>query len=228
MPIINRRSQEKGRSMLKLISLISLTVLIGIGCQSSSNESELFTSLKLLYADDFDGELNPEFWQKRTKNWQVKDGILIGAQDFKTKEEAMKALNRDHHLGLGPVIRLEKIPPQFVCKIRFKYTGEAITESRPKIDFGHHVINFFLKDKGYNLRLLKSETFENRKSGFELGKWNDLHVEFKPGKMIIVMNGNRQVFEHEKVTLNDRKEFTFKALDGGTLEVDSVRLWEGL
>ena len=66
------------------------------------------------------------------------------------------------------------------------------------------------------------------KSNFELNKWNYLKVEFKPGKMIIVMNGNRQVFEHEKVTLNDRKEFTFKALDGGTLEVDSVRLWEGL
>jgi len=214
--------------MLKLFSILPLTVLISIGCKSSSNESELFTKLNLIYSDDFNGEFNPEFWQKRTKNWQIKDGILFGVPDFKTKEEAMKALNRDHHLGLGPVIRLEQIPPKFVCELRFKYTGKEVTESRPKIDFGHHVMNLFLKDKGYNLRLPKSETFENRKSGFELNKWNDLKVEFKPGKMIIVMNGNRQVFEHEKVTLNDRKEFTFKALDGGTLQIDSVKLWEGL
>ena len=214
--------------MLKIFSLLILSILIGTGCQTPANESELFTKLNLLYADDFDGEFNPEFWQKRTKNWKVKDGVLIGAPDFKTKEEAMKELKRNHHLGLGPVIRLDKIPPQFVCKMRFKYTGKEITESRPKIDFGHHIMNLFLKDGGYRLRLPESESFLNAESGFALNKWNDLKVEFKPGKMIIVLNGHRQVYEHEKVTLKDRKEFTFKALDGGTLQIDSVRLWEGL
>ena len=211
--------------MIKTISILTLVILIGIGCQSS-NESELFTNLNLIYSDDFNGDFNTEFWQKRTKNWQIENGVLIGAPDFKTKEEAMKKLKRNHHLGLGPVIRLEKIPPQFVCKIRFKYTGKEITQSRPKIDFGHHVMNLFLKDKGYKLKLPESVIFENTESAFALDKWNDLHVEYKPGKMIIIMNGNRQVFEHEQVTLKDRKEFTFKALDGGTLQVDSVRLWE--
>jgi hypothetical protein len=213
---------------LILISLLSALVLLGTGCQSSTKESELFSTLQLIYEDDFDGEFNPQFWQKRTKNWQVKDGVLTGAPDFKTKEEAMKKLKRNHHLGLGPVIRLEKIPAKFVCELRFKYTGEQVTESRPKIDFGHHIMNLFLKDGGYNLRLPESESFLNTESSFKLNHWNDLKVQFKPGKMIIDLNGNRQVFEHEKVNLKERKEFTFKSLDGGSLMVDSVKLWEGL
>ena len=102
--------------------LLTLFFLFAFSLSAEEFKSEIFKEGKLLYSDDFEKELNSSWWQIRTKNWKVKNGVLTGAPDFKTKEEAMKALKRDHHLGLEPVIRLEHIPKQFVCKLRFQYT----------------------------------------------------------------------------------------------------------
>ena len=94
----------------------------------------------------------------------MKNGVLTGAPDFKTKEEAMKSLKRDHHLGLGPVIRLEHIPKQFVCKLRFQYTGKEVIHNRPKVDIGHHINKVFFKPGGYQLHLSEGEIFDHKES----------------------------------------------------------------
>ena len=44
-------------------------------------DSHLFQSGELIYTDGFDGSLNKKWWQTRTKNWEVVDGLLIGAPD---------------------------------------------------------------------------------------------------------------------------------------------------
>ena len=152
--------------------------------------------------------------------------MLIGAPDYATKEEAMKDLKRDHHLGLGPVIRLDHLPKQFVCELRFKYTGDTVTVSRPKFDIGHHINKLFFKENGYRLVLSEGKDWDNKESGFKLNQWNDLRLEFKSGQMILELNGKRQNVQNEQVTLKDRREFTFKALDGGSLMIDSIKLWE--
>ena len=52
-------------------------------------DSHLFQSGELIYTDGFDGPLNKKWWQTRTKNWEVVDGLLIGAPDYKDAEEAV-------------------------------------------------------------------------------------------------------------------------------------------
>ena len=211
--------------MKKLLMILALLMISSLGAEEF--KSTLFKEGKLLYSDDFDGEFNQDWWKMRSKSWQVKNGMLIGVPSYKSKEEAMKALKRDHHLDLGPVIRLDKLPAQFVCKLRFQYTGKQVIETRPKVDIGHHINKVFFKPGGYQLHLSEDAIFDNKKSAFKLNKWNVMLIEFKAGKLDIELNGQRQVYENKQVTLKDRSELTFKALEGGKLMVDYNRLWQG-
>jgi len=215
--------------MNKLLSFLFLLSLSSNLCaEAPLFKSHLFKKGTLVYADDFDGELDRERWEPRTKNWKVKDGMLIGAPDYKNAEEAQKALGRDHHLGLGPVIRLNHLPENIVCHMRFKYEGEDFQATRPKLDIGHHINNLFFRQGGYSLKLSGGELIEDRQSGFELNEWVDLVIELKEGMLFIELNGHQRLFEHEQVSMKSRDEFTFKALDGPSsrLVVDYIRLWK--
>ncbi len=217
--------------MKTIFSVLFLSILsASLWAEAPLFKSHLFEKGTLVYADDFDGELNRERWQPRTKNWKVKDGMLIGAPDYKNAEEAQKALGRDHHLGLGPVIRLNHLPENFVCHMRFKYEGADYQATRPKLDIGHHINNLFFRKGGYSLKLSGGELFEDRQSGFELNEWTDLVIELREGKLLIELNGHQRIFEHEQVSMKSRDEFTFKALDGPSsrLVFDYVRLWEAV
>jgi hypothetical protein len=114
-------------------------------------ESELFSKGTLLYSDDFDGEFNRKFWETRTKSWEITDGTLVGKPDYDNAEEAMKALKRDHHLGMSPVIRLNQLPEKFVLHMRLKYEGTEFSLNRPKFDIGHHINLFAFTETGYTL-----------------------------------------------------------------------------
>ena len=215
--------------IFRILNYASLGILAAqLHAGTPAFQSELFSKGTLVYADDFDGEFNREWWQPRTKNWKVKDGVLIGAPDYKNAEEAQKALGRDHHLGLGPVIRLNHLPESFVCHMRFKYEGEAFQAARPKLDIGHHINNLFFRKGGYSLKLSGGELIEDRQSGFELNEWVDLIIELREGKLLIELNGHQRFLEHEQVSMKSRDEFTFKALDGSSsrLVIDYVRLWK--
>jgi hypothetical protein len=215
--------------MDKLFSFLFLLSLSSNLCaEAQLFKSHLFEKGTLVYSDDFDGEFNREWWEPRTKNWKVKDGMLIGAPDYKNAEEAQKALGRDHHLGLGPVIRLNHLPENFVCHMRFKYEGEDYQATRPKLDIGHHINNLFFRQGGYSLKLSGGELIEDRQSGFELNEWVDLVIELREGMLFIKLNGHQRLFEHEQVSMQSRDEFTFKALDGPSsrLVVDYIRLWK--
>jgi hypothetical protein len=92
--------------------------------------SELFKSGKLIYSDDFDGELNLDFWGQ-AKGKKIKDGILTVGPLYKSKEVAMKALKRDHHLGLEPVAHINSIPENFVMHLRYQFSKPELTPGRP-------------------------------------------------------------------------------------------------
>ena len=191
-------------------------------------KSRLFDDGTLVYSDDFNGTLDRKRWEPRTKTWEVKDGMLIGRPDYKNAQEAQKALGRDHHLGMGPVIRLNKLPPKFVCQLRFKFEGEAYKPARPKLDLGHHINSLVFTDEGYSLKLSGGKTFGVIKSNSTLNQWVDMIIEFEEGKLSVEINGRQKLFEDDQVSMKSRDEFTFKALESpkSRLIFDSVRLWK--
>jgi hypothetical protein len=61
-----------------------------------------------------------------------------------------------------------------------------------------------------------------------LNQWVDMIIEFEEGKLSIEINGQRMLFEHDQVSMKERHEFTFKALESpkSRLLFDYVRLWK--
>ncbi len=209
-------------------ALICVGTHIADAADPPSFKSHLFEKGTLVYSDDFDGKLDRKRWEPRTKTWEVKGGMLIGVPDFKNAQQAEKALGRDHHLGLGPVIRLNKLPAKFVCHMRFKSEGEAYKSARPKLDIGHHINSLVFTRDGYSLKLSGDKKFGVTKADSALNQWVDMIIEFEEGKLSIEINGQRTLFEHDQVSMKGRDEITFKALESpkSRLLFDHVRLWK--
>ena len=180
-------------------------------------ESQLFEKGELVYSDDFDGDFNRERWGAPTKDKQIKDGKLVVVPKFKSKEEAMKALKRDHHLGLEPVVHLNKIPEQFVCHMRYKFEKPELTPGRPSFQIGHHMIVLgYLEGGGHRIKLPDGPAFSDAKSGMKLSEWVDLIIEYKLGKIRISVNGHSKTYEHEKVTIiNEKRQTRTKVFSQG-------------
>lgn len=212
-----------------ILFCLALTVWVN-ATEEPQFTSELFKTGTLVYSDDFDGELNRERWG--AKGTKVKDGKLVIAPQFTNREEAMKKLKRDHHLGLEPVGHLNKIPEKFVCHLRYKFEKEAITPGRPSFQIGHHMISLgMLEGGGHRIKLPDGPSFPEPESGIKLNEWIDLIIEYEKGKIRISANGYSKTYEHEKVTIDNKKDkhgprFTFKGGEGSTIYFDSVRLWE--
>ena len=209
-------------------ALVWLCISITDAADPPSFKSELFKRGTLVYSDDFNEKLDRERWQPRTKTWQIKDGTLVGSPDYKNAQEAQKALGRDHHLGLSPVIRLNHLPPKFVLHMRVKFEGTAFAPGRPKFDIGHHINTLSLTADGYSLKLHGGERFSGKAPDVRLNEWIDVILEFQEGKMWIGVNGTGRTIEHEQVSLEGRSELTFKtfAAAPNRMMFDSVRLWK--
>ena len=194
-------------------------------------KSELFKSGKLIYSDDFNGPLNKEFWGQ-PKGKKIKDGILTVSPLFKSKEEAMKALKRDHHLGLEPVVHINRIPEKFVMHLRYQFAKPELTPGRPSFQIGHHMINLgIVKDGGHRVKLPDGPSFFEPISDMALNKWIDLVIEYELGKIRVLVNGHGNTYEHEKVTIinpkaNGNHRFTFKGGPECEILFDYVRLWD--
>jgi len=197
-----------------------------------SFKSELFKTGTLVYSDDFDEEFNRQRWGAPTKNKQIKDGRLAVTALFTSREEAMKVLKRDHHLGLEPVVHLNRIPEQFVCHLRYRYEKKELTPGRPVLQIGHHMIAFnYIEGGGHRIKLPDGPAFSESESKVKLNEWCDLIIEYKPGTIRVSVNGFSKTYGHEKVTIINKKDkhgprFTWKGGPGCRIVFDSVRLWE--
>jgi len=199
-------------------------------------QSKLFKTGTLIYSDDFDGEFNRNYWGAPSRNKVIKDGLLIHSPKFKTKEEAMKKLKRDHHLGLGVVAHLNKIPKKYVLHMRFKFVTDAIVPGRPSFQIGHHMISLgFTKEGGYRLGLPGEQRkwFSEPNATMKINEWVDLVIEYQQGKIHLNVNGHGRTYEHEQVTMDNKKDklgprFSFKSKDSTEerLIFDYVRIWE--
>ena len=215
--------------------LFSLLMLLGTGCATSDQavfDSELFESGTLVYADDFDGEYSPVRWGSPGKGKEIEDGKLVVTPRFTSREEAMKILKRDHHLGLEPVVHLNRIPENFICHLRYKFEKKELTPGRPSFQIGHHMIVLgYLEGGGHRLKLPDGPTFSEPESKIKLNEWIDLVIEYKAGTIRINVNGYSKTYRHERVTIVNHKDkhgprFTFKGGPGCRIVFDSVQLWK--
>ncbi len=194
--------------------------------------SQLFKKGTLVYSDDFDGEINRERWGAPTRDKQIADGKLIVSAKFKSKEEAMRVLKRDHHLGLEPVVHLNRIPEGFVCHLRYKFVKDKLTPGRPSFQIGHHMIGLgHLEGGGHQIKLPDGPSFAEPESGMKLGEWIDLIIEYRKGEITIGVNGYSKTYKHEAVTIINEKDklgprFTFKGGPNCQIVFDSVQLWK--
>jgi hypothetical protein len=209
-------------------ALICIGTHIANAADPPSFKSHLFEKGTLVYSDDFDGALDKKRWEPRTKSWEVKDGVLVGKPDYENAEEAMKALNRDHHLGMSPVIRLNQLPGKFVLHLRVKFQGTAFATGRPKFDIGHHINTVVFKEDGYSVKLHDGKSFHGDAPDVKVNEWIDVVLEFEQGKMWIAVNGKGQTIDHEQVSLQGHSELTFKTFADAPNRIffDSVRLWK--
>lgn len=194
--------------------------------------SQQFETGILIYADNFDGAYDRERWGAPGKDKQIRDGKLVVSARFESKEEAMKVLNRDHHLGLEPVIHLNRIPKAFVCHMRYRFETDKLTPGRPVLQIGHHMIAFnYLEGGGHRIRLPEGPSFNEPGSRMKLGEWIDLVIEYRKGEITIGVNGYSKTYKHEAVTIINEKDklgprFTFKGGPNCRIVFNSVRLWE--
>lgn len=195
-------------------------------------KSEVFKTGTLVYSDDFNGGINRERWGAPTKDKQIKNGNLVVSAKFQSKEEAMKALKRDHHLGLEPVVHLNRIPKKFVCHMRYKFEKKDLSAGRPSFQIGHHMIILsYLEGGGHRIKLPDGPAFTVPESKMKLNEWIDLIIEYKKGTIRISVNGCSKTYEHEAVTVvnkNDKNgpRFSLKGGDESQIVFDSVHLWE--
>jgi hypothetical protein len=211
---------------------VCLCTLTANATDPPSFKSQLFEKGTLVYSDDFDQEYNRERWGAPKKDRQIKDGKLIVTSLFTSREVAMKTLGRDHHLGLEPVIHLNRIPERFVCHLRYKFEATKITPARPVLQIGHHMILFnYHEGGGHRIKLPDGPAYAEPESGMKLSEWIDLVIEYKKGVVKIGVNGFSKIYKHDAVTIINEKDkhgprFSFKGGPDCQIVFDSVRLWE--
>jgi len=213
-------------------ALVSLFTFAACAADPPAFKSRQFEKGTLIYSDNFDGEYNRERWGAPKKDRQIKDGKLIVTAQFQSKGEAMKVLKRDHHLGLEPVVHLNRIPEAFVCHMRYRFETDKLTPGRPVLQIGHHMIAFnYLEGGGHRVKLPDGPSFAEPESGMKLGEWIDLVIEYRKGEITIGVNSYSNTYKHEAVTIINEKDkpgprFTFKGGPNCRIVFDSVRLWK--
>ena len=59
-------------------------------------------------------------------------------------------------------------------------------------------------------------------------QWHDVVIEAKKGRLVLKVDGEKQVFESANIDTTGHAQIDFKGVDGGVFQIDSIRLWEGL
>ena len=212
------------------LAVLAATLSSRLRAGDTNYQPELFKSLKLVYEDNFDsGKLNTEFWEVRQNTtWAIKGGVLTGSPSSKEFQEKKKASADPSHAGLKPVIWLKKVPENFVCAMRVRYDARAYQRGSPLFDLGHHTHTLIFSEKATTLTIKKDvETQPATEPLFALNQWHDVVIELKKGTLLLTIDGKKHRFESQNIDMTGQAQIDFKAIDGGTCQIDSVRVWEG-
>jgi hypothetical protein len=222
----------KAHSRLLWLFLFLLALSSGRMLQAVGREyqSELFKSTKLVYEDTFDGPLNTDSWEVRqSSTWLIKDGVLTGSPSSKEFQEKKLASGDPSHAGLKPVIWLKQVPENFVCAMRVRYNADAYQKGFPLLDLGHHIHTLTFSEKVTTLTIKKNvETISVEEPLFALNQWHDVVIEVKKGTVLLKIDGKKHVFQSANIDMTGQAQIDFKGVDGGTCQIDQIRLWEGL
>jgi hypothetical protein len=227
----------KTHSSLARVSAFAFALAIsscGLLAQTAAPEypPELFQSTKVIYAETFDGNgpPNADFWEVRQNStWAVKDGVLAGGPSPKDFQDKKLASADPSHAGLKPVLWLKKVPKNFVCAMRVRYDAKAYQKGFPLFDLGHHTHTLTFGEKATTLTIKKDvEKFTVEEPLFSLNAWHDVVIELKKGTILLKIDGKKHLFESKNIDMADQAQIDFKGVDGGTCQIDSVRVWEGL
>ena len=208
----------------------SLSAVALLPAHGAADQPELFKSTKLVYAETFDGALNTEFWEVRqSSTWAIKDGVLTGSPSSTEFQEKKKASADPSHAGLKPVIWLKQVPENFVCTMRVRYDAPAYQKGFPLLDLGHHIHTLTFSAKATTLTIKKDvETLPIDAPLFVLNQWHDVAIEMKKGTLLLTIDGKKHRFDSANIDMTGQHQIDFKAVDGGTCQIDNVKLWEGM
>ena len=175
----------KSHSRFASLFLFTLALTTNPSLHTASDiKSELFTSTRLVYEDNFDsGKLNTNFWEiRQSSTWVIKDGALHGSQSTKEFQEKMIAKGDRAHAGFKPVIFLKQVPESFVCAMRVRYDAKAYQKGFPLLDVGHHIHTLSFGEKATTLAIKKNvQTLTTPKPLFALNQWHEVVIELKKG-----------------------------------------------
>ncbi len=232
MSIVQSRLPLFTHSMKPALLLPALlALLVGFAKAGDALQAELFTSLKPVYADDFDGDtLDSDHWQVRQgTTWLVKDGILTGGPSPKDYQEKKIAAGDPSHAGLKPVIWLEKVPEKLVVHLRLRYDAGDYHPRFPLIDVGHHVHTLVFGRETTTLVLKKNEkTLKVNTPLLPLNQWADVTIELKKGLLLLRIDGKQTRFEDPLIDMAGQQQIDFKGVDHGGIQIDRVRVFEGV
>lgn len=220
----------------RCLTLIAVTLLIAcplslVWAGESGYRPNLFKSLKLIYDDAFDGgAIDARFWEVRQNTtWSIKDGVLSGTPSSKDFQDKKMASGDKGHAGLKPVIWLKQVPENFVCALRVRYDAPAYQKGFPLLDLGHHIHTLSFGEKETTLTIKKDvERLSVPQPLFALNAWHEVVIELKQGAILLQIDGVKHLFESKNIDMTGQAQIDFKAIDGGTCQIDRVRLWEGL
>lgn len=218
------------RQLSVAVILSALALCASLQGEDEKSKSDLFEKTTLVYEDDFDGELNLDFWEiRQNSTWKIEDGILKGSQSSKEFQAKKIAAGDKAHAGFKTVIWLKQVPENFVCEMRVRYSADKHHARFPIFDVGHHIHTIHLGETATSLTILKDkEKIQIEKPLMPLNEWADVVIELKKGVIHFTVNGEKHVFESELIDMAGHSQIDFKGIDLGTCEIDHIKISEGL
>jgi hypothetical protein len=220
---------DRGMKLFRCFA-IALSLVSSLFGEEVGYKSQLFAQTKLVYAEDFSsGTFDKERWEVRQNTtWVVKEGVLHGSESSKEFQEKKKASGDPSHAGLKPVMWLKGLPENLVCSMRVRYDAKAYQKGFPLLDLGHHIHTLSFGETGTTLTVKKNaERKVVQQPLFSLNAWHDVVIEIKKGTLLLQVDGVKQVFESPHIDMKGHSQIDFKAVDYGTCQIDSVKVWEG-
>ena len=130
--------------------------------------------------------------------------------------------------AVGDGLWLVKVPENFVCAMRVRYDAKSYQKGFPLLDLGHHTNTITFSEKATTLTIKKTvESLPASEPLFSLNQWHDVVIELKKGALLLKIDGGKHLFESTNIGMAGQSQIDFKGVDGGSCQIDSVRLWEG-
>jgi hypothetical protein len=208
--------------------MVSMLFWASFNCAADAGyRPEIFKKVEPVYIDQFDkdGKVNRAFWQVKQKTvWVVKDGMLVGSPSSREYQEHVRTEGDGIHTGANPVIILKPVPEEFVLRMRIKYEGDA---KAVKIDIGHHINSFIFTKESTRMKFNKKATAESA-IAFPVNTWGELTFEFKEGKLLFGVNGEKEVIEKGSISMADSLQVDIKGISQGRVLIDWIELYRGV